>query len=123
MNRIHIASMRKTPADRAALAISSAWRRIEGERFLAQHCLAGGDGIERVAVVELVGGRHIHGVDRVVGEEVVIAAVGGGDLESFGKAFRPGGIARPDGGDPAPGFPNALDEGTGDVSRLRGCPN
>ena len=61
-----------------------------GQRLLARHVLAGGEGGQHVVVVEVGGGEDLDGVDVRVGEQVVELGVGRWHAPSRPPPPRPG---------------------------------
>ena len=69
------ASIRKTPCSTRGLDDRLGLREVHRERLLAQHVLAGLGGRDRPARVQRVRRRDVDGVDLVVREQSLVAAV------------------------------------------------
>ena len=69
---------------------------VKRDRLLAQHVLAGLQRADRPGDVQLVGQRIVDRLDRRIGEQLLIGAVGAGDAERGGRRPRLGEIARGD---------------------------
>ena len=77
-------------------------RRGRGERLLAEHVLAGGQGVEGQPGVGGVDGADVDGVDVGVGEDLGVAGAGrGGQAVLEGEGRRPGGVGAADGDEDA----------------------
>ena len=86
--RVHIASMTKTPAARAASKHLGRLGLVDRERLLDQHVLARGDRQQRVVVVLRVRARHVDGLHVRVGDQRLVAAVRDRDVELGSEPLR-----------------------------------
>ena len=69
---------------------------VKSDRLLAQHVLAGLQRADGPGDVQLVGQRIVDRLDRRIGEQLLIGAVGAGDAERGRRRLRLGEIARGD---------------------------
>ena len=73
-------------------------RRVQPERFLAQHMLAGFQRLERPGHVQVVGQRVVDGFDSGVSQQLLIGSVGFGDAKLLRGSLRFFQAARGNGG-------------------------
>ena len=69
---------------------------VERDRLLAQHVLAGLHRADRPRDVQLVGQRIVDRLDRRIGQQLLIGAIGAGDAERLGRRLRFREVARGD---------------------------
>ena len=93
------ASITTTPARSAASQASSASAAVPRVRLLDEDVLAGLDRLQRPLVVHPVRERDVDGVELVVGEQLLVAAVGARDPVLGRVRLRLGAVAARDRGD------------------------